>query len=389
MSARAPVAPSVLRWARETAGLSIDEAAGKLNVSEERIRQWEGGEGNPTITQLRNIAEKYRRPIGTFLRKEPPQENPLPHDFRHLPGEAPPPKSAVLLSQIRLAAERRNQALELYEELGEKPPSFNVTAKIGEDFEVVGDRLRTALKVTLEEQSQWRKPETALSRWKDHFEQSGVLVFQFSRIAIGEMRGVSIADFPLPVVITNSKDAPAGRVFTIFHELAHVALRSSGLCDLEENRIAPEDNGVEVFCNRVAGAALVPAEALLSQQIVRSAGPGSRDWTDWELDQIKRVFAVSRFVILRRLVRVGLATEDYYRNRHDIWMGELRRLQLLDQPKEIIIPPYRKSIASTGKEFARIVFRAFYDDRITLNDVSEYLGLKVRHLPLVEREVFK
>ena len=390
MSVRAPVAPSVLRWARTTAGLSVDDAAGKLNVSPERIEEWEDGRGKPTINQLRIVAEKYRRPFGTFLMREPPEEDALPHDFRHLPGEVPAPTGALLRSHIRFARQRRIQALELYEELGEDPPIFDVRAMIGEDPEVVGSRIRRALKVTLQEQATWRKPELALARWKEHLERSGILVFQFSRIEVSEMRGLSIAEFPLPVIVANSKDAAAGRIFTLFHELAHVALRSSGLCDLDdEKRDIPEEDRVEVFCNKVAGAALVPARELQNHPSVANAPQGVREWHDYELDQIKRTFAVSRFVILRRLVRLGRASDDFYRERHRVWMAELERLKLTVQSKDTIIPPYRKSLAATGKQFARVVFRAYYEDRITLNDVSEYLGLKVRHLPLVEREVFR
>jgi len=391
MSARAPVAPSVLRWARETAGLSVEDAASRLNVRRERLEEWESGDAHPTINQLRNVADKYRRPFGVFLMKEPPREQPLPHDFRHLPGEPPPPTTALLLGQIRAAGERRRQALELYDDIGEEPPTFSVRANLQENVEAVGARLRAALTVTDDQQARWRSAETALTAWKDLFEQAGVLVFQFSRLDLGEMRGLSLAEAPLPVVVTNSKDAAAGRVFTLFHELTHIALRTSGICDLDEDeRRAPEEREVEVFCNACAGAALVPAERLLSQETVRARGQsGLIDWTDAELDAIKRTFAVSRFVVLRRLAALGRASDAYYRARHNTWMAELERVRLAAARQEVIIPPFRKALSSTGKQFARLVFRAYYDDRITLNDVSEYLNLKVRHLPKVEREIFR
>jgi hypothetical protein len=42
-----------------------------------------------------------------------------------------------------------------------------------------------------------------------------------------------------------------------------------------------------------------------------------------------------------------------------------------------------------GKGFTRLVLRSYYDNRITLNDVSSYLGAKVKHIPAIERVVFQ
>jgi hypothetical protein len=37
-----------------------------------------------------------------------------------------------------------------------------------------------------------------------------------------------------------------------------------------------------------------------------------------------------------------------------------------------------------GRGFTRLVLRSYYDQRITLNDVSSYLGAKVKHIPALE-----
>jgi Zn-dependent peptidase ImmA (M78 family)/DNA-binding XRE family transcriptional regulator len=391
MVARAPIEPSVLVWARETAGMSQDQAAMALGVPSAQVRKWETGDLHPTMGQLRTIAEKYRRPLGTFLLREPPQEAAqTPHDFRHLAGGIPAAKSPALIAQLRLAANRRVQALELYDELGERPPVFSLMATVDESADVVAERVRAFLNVSLDEQRRWRTPEVALAAWKEAFEAAGVLVFQFSKLDVTQMRGVSLADLPLPVIITNAKDSPSARVFTLFHELAHLALRSSGLCDLDQGDTRPpEEQRTEVFCNAIAAAALVPKRALLSLPYVRARPGVTIEWTDDEIDQIRREFGVSRFVVLRRLVATDRASQHYYGKRHDVWGDEFAALQQKDTGKPVIVPPFRSSLASNGKQFARLVLRAYYDDRITLSDVSEYLRLKVRHVPAIERELFR
>lgn len=66
---RVRVAPAVLRWSRETAGLTTEAAADLLGVTQERLVAWErGDEGHapPTIAQVRAMSSKYHRPISLF-----------------------------------------------------------------------------------------------------------------------------------------------------------------------------------------------------------------------------------------------------------------------------------------------------------------------------------
>jgi Zn-dependent peptidase ImmA (M78 family) len=389
-SVKAAVAPAVIRWARESYGLSVQDAAERLHVHPDRIAAWESGEDRPTIGQLRRASEVYRRPFGVFLLSEPPAEaQPLPHDFRRLPGEVPQPKSERLTYQLRLAAERRLQALELYEDLGERPEPFPVRARLGEDAERLGQAIREAVKVTVEEQAAWRTPEAALSAWKAKLESVGILVVQFSRVDVREMRGASVVEFPLPVIALNSKDSVAGRVFTLFHELAHISLGEASLCDIDEDHARPpQEQAVEVFCNTVAGAVLVPREAILGHRLVQAHHERLVEWSDEEIDALRRHFAVSRFVVLRRLVSLGRASDAYYARRHRAWAEELAQRETARADRDVYVPPPRKALSATGKEFARLVLRAYHEDHITLSDVSEYLRLKVRHLPELEREAF-
>ncbi|HEX9606675.1 MAG TPA: helix-turn-helix transcriptional regulator, partial [Gemmatimonadaceae bacterium] len=52
-SVRAAINPDLLVWARETAGLSPDDAAKKIGVKPARLAEWEEGRLRPTVTQLR------------------------------------------------------------------------------------------------------------------------------------------------------------------------------------------------------------------------------------------------------------------------------------------------------------------------------------------------
>ena len=78
------------------------------------------------------------------------------------------------------------------------------------------------------------------------------------------MLGFSFAEPVLPVIAVNRKVRPNGQIFTLLHEFVHLMLRQSSICDIdEEPPRPPEEQRIEVFCNRVAGAALVPAGVLV------------------------------------------------------------------------------------------------------------------------------
>ena len=85
------VEPDILRWARDAAGLSVDEAAHSLQTHPEKVQAWEEGEEHPSMAQLRRMATTYRRLLSDFYLPKAPDEAPLPHDFRRMPGEVPIP----------------------------------------------------------------------------------------------------------------------------------------------------------------------------------------------------------------------------------------------------------------------------------------------------------
>jgi Zn-dependent peptidase ImmA (M78 family) len=381
MAVRAIATPDLLKWGRESAGLDVYGAARRAQVASDRLASWEAGEANPTITQLRKLAEIYRRPLSVFfLPERPPQLEVDPHDFRQLPGRRAGEVSPALRYQLRLAHERRQIAADLIKELEAEPPKFEIIATLNDDPEELGSRLRNRIGMTFDVQAQWRQSYDALNGWRALIEAAGVLVFQASGIELEEMRGFSLADDPIPVIVTNAKDAPNGRVFTMLHELCHVAVRQSGLCEPEEARARPpEEQKVEVFCNHVAGAALVPRDALLNDATV--AAHRGAQWTEEELGAIARRFAVSKFVALRRLLIAGRTSQAFYRFKQDEWS------KAATESQGGIVTPDRRAVSEAGRTFVRLVLQSYYADRITLNDVSKFLRVRLKHLPKIEHAV--
>jgi transcriptional regulator with XRE-family HTH domain len=257
-SYRANVKPELLRWAGETIGLSPERAADRLSVQVDRLLAWESGESAPTVNQLRNAANVYKRPLAVFFFQSPPA-NPAPiHDFRRMPGEESDSLSPSVLLEVRRARRRRELALDFASQLAEPVLSFELSTKLNEDADTAAAKARDRIGVSHGEQSRWQGEYEPLNAWTSALESIGVLVFQTSRVEVADMRGFSLSERHFPVIVLNGADSPRARVFTLMHEFVHLMLHESGVCDPERASGRQSLNArVETFCNRVAGAILV------------------------------------------------------------------------------------------------------------------------------------
>jgi Zn-dependent peptidase ImmA (M78 family)/DNA-binding XRE family transcriptional regulator len=367
----------LLEWARESAGMSREEAAEHMQLAPHRLYAWEEGIDRPTIKQLRSLASIYKQPFAAFFLPTAPEVfKPPVHDYRRLPDEHAAPISSDLLLEIREALDRRSICLELYADRSRTPPQFTEKADIKQDAEKVGERVRELLKIDVDAAQGWSDERSAFNAWREAIEAKGVLVFQSRKTELSAMRGYSIAEFPLPIIVVNRKDAPAGRTFTLLHELTHLLLRSSGVCDLDMRPDRTKaDQRIEVFCNHVAGAALVPKRSLISHAVVRSHG-NDPAWRDDELRALAKEYGVSREVVLRRILILHRTSEAFYERKRRQFQGEYERRE----GEKGFLPPARDAVSIAGKPFVSLVLDAFNDERITTSDVSDFLGVKLKHL---------
>jgi Zn-dependent peptidase ImmA (M78 family) len=386
-SIRALVKPELIRWARETAGRTVDETAKRVNVDVERYQAWESNtdEDAPTINQLRTLAEFFRRPLAVFYLPEVPPAPKVPRDFRRLPGTAATRFSPQLIYQMREAAQRRELALELLDELGDEPIPFEESAKLNESPAAVAQRIRNLCSVALDTQRRWRDQRAGFKAWRQCVESHGVMVFQAPRVEQREARGFSLVENPLPVVVVNSKDSPAGRSFSLFHELAHVMLRQSGVCDFEDAG-DQEAARVEVFCNAVAAATLMPRDSFLAEDVVNAHPARPTDWSDDELKELSLRYSVSREAVVRRLLELGRTTNRFYQMKRGQFAAEQRARE--EKEKESDSgggpSPDRAAMSNLGPSFVRLVLSSYHQDHLTLSDVSNVLGVRVKHVSRIE-----
>lgn len=382
-SLQVDVKPAVLVWARESIGLSRDKAASRLQMTTTALRFLEEGVGDVSMPKLRRMAEVYDRPLIAFFLPEPPTHDESLPDFRQRPDIRGATWTPAMHKAYRRVAGQREVALDLAELDEERPPAIPLRLDLNDDPEAAGDLVRGWLNVP-ESETVVGTPYETFNTWVGLVEEQAVFVTQVTGVDLGEMRGFSIGEQPFPFIALNSGDAIRGKSFTLLHELTHVLLRRSALCDLDGEN-APTDLGagrMEWFCNQVAASVLMPRRALLREEMVVRASRGTR-WRDDELFSLAGRFGVSAEAMLLRLVTLDRASWDLYRERRPHFLQSYREQQ--DQGKGRITY-YPKTIRNLGRRYIATVLNAYGRDEITDADLIRYLDVKLKNIPtLVEK----
>ncbi len=368
---RLQVNPSVLQWARMTVDLDIETAARRVGVKPSRLVAWETGEVLPTVNQLRTLATTYQRPLAALLLPEPieAEDRPKLPDFRR--AETRENTNPVALLKAIMRARRQQDALrEIADELGwpESDTYAQFSLSSAMTVEEAGHALRLVLAMDRLPRGLELRPDDYLRELVRRAEELGVTVIQVQRVPTAEMRGFSIGDGPFPVVALNGGDWPRGKVYTLLHELAHVGLRSSGLCDFQH----ADDRDLERFCEAIAASALMPGRVFLHRL---GALRGDRLTID-AARSIGADFGASGEAAVLRMIELGRASwDDYWRLKPEFEAAYLeykREERAKGEGKESPIY-YQLKARDLGRKFVRQVLHAYGEEAISTRDVVHLL----------------
>lgn len=372
------VKPSILLWARQTRGLSTKDAANKIRESEDTINKWENGLKKLTYAQVEKLASTYKRPLAVFLLPEPPQEPPLPKDYRTELSIKHKPLTPNTLLAIRKARRLQLSAVELNKELDYPLKPISIRASLLEQPEAVAKKVREVIIPSNFNIFAFNNSDEAFESWKKILEDNGILVFQIS-IQQREIKGFSLIEGELPAIVVNKPDEENSKIFSLFHELSHILLNESGICDMLDDEHSPK---IEIFCNYFAGAFLVPAEKLLGHTLVEQNK--SAVWENQDLNSIANDFRVSKEVILRRLLIHGRTSNDFYKKWRDKYVKEYHPFGRGGKRNRI-----KERIEERGNKYVSMVFTAYNQEKISTLDVADYMEVKIDQIPKVRELISK
>ena len=255
---RVEVKAELLRWARDRAGLTLDDLSSKFP----KLEQWESGELKPTLKQIENYAKATYAPVGYFFLIDPPEE-PLPvPDFRTMAGRDVRPASPNLRDMIYACQERQDWFRDNARIAGAHRLAFVGSANLVSPIVETAAAIRRALSFDLARRRTCATWTDALRLFIGEADRLGVLVMcsgivmnnTHRRLDPEEFRGFALSDDLAPLVFINGADTKSAQMFTLAHELAHIWLGQTALSNTTAT--SQHQNAVETWCNRVAAELL-------------------------------------------------------------------------------------------------------------------------------------
>ncbi|RQP08452.1 MAG: ImmA/IrrE family metallo-endopeptidase [Microbacteriaceae bacterium] len=358
MTARVPVNPRTLVWARTILRLEPEDVARAANLAPERYLEIEAGGAEPTLRQARLIAKRLDRTLA-FLLAPPPSEIDVAQtvDFRaRATGSLPP----ALYKQIRRADAQRAAFLDLVDSVAEvvKPGAIdfdNVASRASEFRRAMG--LRDGFRPSESQAG------AVFNFWRGQLEAKGYLVFQTTGVDHDVFRGLSIYHDELPVILVNGADAANGKVFSLFHEVAHIANRTSGVCMLAESV------AIEALANRFAANFLMPEAEVRAMR----PSPDRREL----IRNVAGEFRVSQYAAAIRLRSLDLIDEEtleLFRIEAEAdWARARQRLR----DSEGFPPQWTLRTRDVGPTYLGAVVEALDSDRLTYLDATYLLNARL------------
>lgn len=378
----AGVNAAMLRWARERAGLSLGELRERIEQAwAGKLADWEAGQGGPTFEQARTLSALLRTPLGYLFLETPPADDVELPDLRTVGNERR--SMSADLREVIMDAERKQAWLrEHREDHGAPRVGLVGCAKASDDARTVATCLERALGLSPDDRARSKTPEDFLRRLVDGIEDAGVVVLRSGQVGgstrrpldVEEFRGFALVDELAPVVFVNTQDVPPAQIFTLVHELAHLAIAVEGI----SNAPVVKDGAVrlraeEELCNRVA------AELLLPQQEFEAAWDPGLSLVD-NAGKLAKRFKLSRMVVARRAFDAGLVSAKAYWPFMRRQLDEARARKDEQREREGGPDFFTLVKVRNGKAFTAEVVRAVRAGELLYRDAARLLGVRPSHV---------
>ncbi len=339
-----------LKAARKAMGYSMEKLAREVGISKQMISKYEKGKSLPGSGLLIKLSEVLGVSPGYFFEEPMVLENEI--KFRK---KAKLPKREQ--EKILYFMSQRLEKYLLVENILGMDSRF--ISPLKEDEANLLKRFNPA--------NAERLAETVRKNWeigKDPIANVIYLLEEF-RIKVIEIENkdkednrfdglAGIMDNEIAVIVTKKHDYIERKRFTLLHELGHLLI----------NRYAeklPDEKTEEAFCNRFAGAMLLPREV-----VIEYFGRKPRALYLSELAFVQEKYGISIRAIMYRLKDLGIISERKFQSFFKHLNGNKNYKKLIDKER---FPGNEIS----GR-FEALVFKALSEDLITTGKAAELLG---------------
>lgn len=373
----------ILVWARETAGLTLEEASHALNVPVDRLAKMEKGDLVPTRNQLVKMSTKYRRPLVVFYLPNIPRPSDKGQDFRTLPqGQEGVGESLLqaLIRQMQTRQELVKSALQEADDASEL--TFVGGSSVANGERRVSEVIRDVLNFSRDDFRAERNVDSAFKALRAATERTGVFVVlagnlgsHHSAIPVSTFRGFSLADEIAPFIVINENDSRSAWSFTLLHELTHILLGQTGVSGYGSQQ------RIESFCDSVAAKFLVQESEVAGLWArIRRNGLDNIE----AITEFAETYNVSRKMVAFNLLKMGLISNNLYEDierRLDSDREAAAVRQRRGSPDYYVVRQHR-----AGPGLVSAVTKLFSEGLLSSTKAGQVLGVKPTGLPRMLRD---
>ena len=359
----------ILVWARQELNITQEEVADRMGRNIEDIINWEEGKDYPTYAQLEKLAYTiYKRPLAVFFFPNIPNIPKNNGKFRTLDNEI---FNEIPTRIIELMNQARVMQLNL-QELDSNSRIRITELELDIHEQNFYEKLRDVLGVDLELQKKAKNMSDAFEMWRSAFYECGVYVFK-EAFKDNSFSGFCLYDIKYPVIYINNSMSYSRQIFTLFHELCHILIKTSGIDKANDDyisRLELDNRKLEMICNMFAGKFLVPTNDLL--KLIDNVEINEKN-----IEKLSKKYSVTRDVILRKLLDMGKISKEAYEKKHSDYQEEMYRKPINSGGGNY----YNTKKAYLGENYINDVCSNYYSGKIDLYETANYLNVRVEAIP--------
>jgi len=381
----------------EAKGVSIEYLSDKCKMDIQKIRKLLSLEDDylPAFGKAKIIASKLHIPFaGLYMNSEDlPLEQIKKYKIKNFRTiiDANEDESAVNIAIYDLL-QAKTALLQAQEELSLSPIAYkDIIMPKGRDVKIWASKIRKIFNINLDYQYEMSSTRKLYIYIRNRIEDKAIFVTSFTDVPVEVIRGVAIYDKEMPIIGINAKDRYPGMSFSLLHELTHILMRMSSMCN--DMFSVYSNSNEEVFCNAVAGECLVPEDAISEYVRLRM-----KAITQEEIKKCAEYFSVSKEVITRRLLDCGIINDAQYQQH----IEEIEKQFALEKEKEREEAriarsigmrtgfPKRQELAAvdrTSTAYCKVLYEGYCNDIFSKQDLSRSLGIKQKYVGKFINEV--